>query len=102
MAKIYILHVVIDSNDADYVAERYEVSYKRLGELLPLFNKLAKHERRYNLGFVDYDFEEGSPALEFTEDERDLLMDYIPAHMGYAHTITKVLYHEKVEEVRII
>jgi len=104
--KEYKVEVIVDTNDADYVTEVYNVSKEKLDELKGIIDKIKPLFRNpKNPGIEEYDDSElrqyyGPPLL--TEEELDILLDFIPVpEPGYSQ-LEGIKFYKIIEEEELL
>lgn len=109
----YTMLVRVDTNDADYVSELFEITQSELDQMLPLIRAIkAKTEEMWKTGawFHNYDRWSESPEPqfavktlypEFTEDDFELLDEYCPHPIDGFHTIESIEIAPKVQWTKV-
>lgn len=119
MSRVYELVVKADTNDADYVTEISKINENHLNELIPLFERVkefkpykgkSNHTHYSNFPFGDGEFIPRSDLGEksakelygYTDEEFDLICNYLPFGEYGIHTIESVEFYELPKKKTII
>jgi hypothetical protein len=107
----YELSITADTNDADYVTATHKVTMEKIQALLPIIEVInkktleLKNQRGYGHNFPNGEI--GDPREvyseeELTDEQIDLISDYLPYGEYGIHTITDIEYYPYPEKVRLL
>jgi uncharacterized protein YqeY len=93
-----VLIIEGDHNDGDYVTRETKVTDKDLAELKPIFAKMKK-QRKLVKEYTD-SWEEKYPNL--TEEELEIIQEYVPYAENDVHTLVSVRLVEIVSDKNLL
>lgn len=86
-----MLYIKADTNDGDYVTTFEEVTKEQIEELRPIVNAIKNCKSSHNWGSGEFCSDEESPENIYkgilTEDQIELMEEYVPCGEHGVHTI---------------
>lgn len=86
--KKYII-IKADTNDADYVSSKHEITEEQIQEIMPVVEAIKKFGRGHNFPSNEYDTKDASTLYGHLEGF-DLFNDFTPHGEGGIHTIESI------------
>jgi len=99
--KLY-LEIVGDTNDADYIRQRTEVTESELALISDIVSKIKK--KPHNWGASEYAVEPVDEQYKniLTKEQIELMQEYIPCGEHCIHTIVSIKVLKVVEEISLL